>query len=90
VCHNGSSMPAIKMTFSLPPGLAERLLRQVPSRERSRYVAAALEASLRQRDAELIRACQLANADPEVAAIEHEMDALNDAVEEPWDESPAR
>lgn len=83
-------MAAIKMTFSLPEELAQRFLRQVPSRERSKYVSEALSARLRRQQASLIRACQLANQDPQVAAIEAEMDALEDGVEEPWDESPAR
>lgn len=83
-------MGAIKMTFSLPEDLARRFLRQVPSRERSKYVSEALSARLRRQQAGLIRACQLANEDPEVAAVEAEMNALNDRIEEPWDESPAR
>ena len=90
VCHNGSSMAAIKMTFSVPKELAQRFLQQVPARERSRYVSVALEQSLRRREAELIRDCRLANADPEVAAIEAEMEALADPVAEPWDEPATR
>ncbi len=83
-------MAAIKMTFSVPKELAQRFVRQVPARDRSRYVSAALEQSLRRKEAELIRACRLVNADPEVAAIEAEMDALEDRVAEPWDEPEAR
>lgn len=83
-------MAAIKMTFSIPQPLAEKLVRRVPSRERSKYVAAALEESLRRREAELVLACRLANEDPEVSAIEREMDAFQDTIEEPWDESPSR
>ncbi len=83
-------MVARKMTFAIPQPLAEKLLRRVPSRERSKYVAAALEESLRRRETELIRACRLANEDPGLAAVEREMDALEDTVEEPWDESPPR
>ena len=78
------------MTFSIPQEVAQRLLRQVPPRDRSKYVSAALEESLRRKEADLIRACRLANQDPEVAAIEAEMDALEERIEEPWDESPAR
>ncbi len=49
-----------------------------------------MEESLSKRDAELIRACRVANEDPEVTAIEREMDALNDPIEEPWDEPAPR
>ena len=45
---------------------------------------------IRGREAEMVRACQLANEDPEVAAIELEMDGLEDTIEEPWDECPPR
>jgi len=43
----------------------------------------------RQLQSELVRACRLANEDSEVAAIEREMDAFQDPIEEPWDESPS-
>jgi len=90
VCHNGSSMATVKMTFSLPGDLAQRLLRRIPSRDRSKYVAASLEASLRRRESDLIRACRLANQDADLLAVEQDMDELADSIEEPWDESPAR
>ncbi len=83
-------MATVKMTFSVPEDLAQRFLRQVRSRDRSKYVSAALEQSLRRREEDLIRACQLANREPDVAAIEAEADALVDPIEEPWDESPTR
>lgn len=56
----------------------------------NQYRAAALERSLAARDAELIKSCDLANADREVAEIEKEMDSLTDRIEEPWDESVPR
>jgi hypothetical protein len=83
-------MATIKMTFSIPEELAQRFLRRVPSRQRSSYVTAALEKSLRRRDEELVRACRLANQDADLRAAEREMAALADPIEEPWDESPAR
>jgi metal-responsive CopG/Arc/MetJ family transcriptional regulator len=83
-------MAAIKMTFSLPEALARRFVRLVPSRERSKYLAAALETPLNQRRQELIEACEAANADAEVAAIEQEMDALDDPLEGHWNDAPAR
>jgi hypothetical protein len=82
--------PTVKMTFAIPQPLAERFVRRVAPRQRSKYVAAALEQSLRRREAALVRACRLANQDPEAAAIEREMDAFEDRIEEPWDESPPR
>lgn len=83
-------MAAIKMTFSLPEPLARRFVRLIPARERSKFLAAALERSLARQDDELIKACELANADPEVAEIEKQMDGLMDRIEEPWDESAPR
>jgi hypothetical protein len=83
-------MATRKMTFSLPAELARRFLRHVPARQRSRYLAEALDRSLKRREAVLIRSCHMANADPGVAAIEQEMDAIADPIEEPWNEPPAR
>jgi hypothetical protein len=79
-----------KMTFTMPEALARQFLRCVPPRERSRYVAEALAAKLRQRDLELIRACEVANQDPDILAIEREGDALRDEIAEPWTDAPAR
>jgi hypothetical protein len=83
-------MAARKMTFSIPDSLARKFIRQVPPRERSRYLAGVLEQSLKRREQNLARACKLANQDPDAAAIEKEMDAIRDPIEEPWDESTAR
>jgi len=78
------------MTFSVPVDLASQLLRRVPARDRSRFLAKALEKSLREEDQALVRSCRLANQDPEVAAIEKEWDQIGDQIEEPWSESPQR
>ena len=83
-------MAARKMTFSLPADLANRLVKRVPARERSRFLAQVLEKSLREEDDALIRSCLLANQDPEVKAIEQEWDEIRDALEEPWSDAPAR
>ncbi len=83
-------MAARKVTFSIPEDLARRFFRQVPSRVRSSYLSRLLERSLSERDANLVRACELANEDPEVRTIEREFDALADRIEEPWSDSPAR
>ncbi len=58
--------------------------RRVASRERSRFVSEALAARLEQYDAALIRACEIANQDQDVAAIERELDGLCDEMAEPW------
>jgi hypothetical protein len=67
-------MAAGKMTFSLPEPLARELLRSIPARERSGYVAAAVAARLRKRDEALIRACEIANRDVDWLAIEQEFE----------------
>jgi hypothetical protein len=73
-----------KMTFSVPEPLAVQLLRRIPSRERSRFVSEALAARLEERDAALVRACEVANHDLEVAEIEKEFDGIRDEMAEPW------
>jgi len=45
---------------------------------------------LRERDERLIRSCEVANADPEVQAIEREWDAQPGEIAEPWSDAPAR
>jgi hypothetical protein len=81
-------MASRKMTFSLPAEVAALFIRRVPARERSRYLAEALAERLGERERNLARACEIANRDPDVLAIEHEFDLLNDPVTEPW-EPPA-
>lgn len=78
------------MTFSLPEELATRLVKRVPARERSRFLAQVLEKSLRENDESLIRACLIANQDPDVKAIEEEWDEIRDVIEEPWSDAPPR
>lgn len=72
------------MTFSVPEPLAVELLRRVASRDRSRFVSEALAARLAERDVALIRACEIANQDLEVAELERELDGIGDCVAEPW------
>ena len=83
-------MATRKMTFSLPVDLASQLLKRVPARDRSRFLAKALEKSLREEEQALVQSCRLANEDPEVAAIEQEWNQIGDRIEEPWGESPLR
>ena len=72
------------MTFSIPEQLAGQFLRRVASRDRSRFVSEALAARLEERDAALIRACEIANQDMDVSEIEKELDGLGDEMAEPW------
>ncbi len=78
------------MTFSLPEELADQLVRRVPARNRSKYLAAALREKLSERDRKLIEACQAANSDAEVRAIEKEFDAIAEEGFEPWGRSQTR
>ena len=77
-------MATRKMTFSLPESLAAELLKTVPSRDRSRYVAEALTAKLRMRDAVLASACDVANGDEDVLSVEREFDVISSDIAEPW------
>ncbi len=81
-------MATRKMTFSIPADLASQLLKRVPARDRSRFLAKALEKSLREEEQALVRSCRLANQDPEVTIIEQEWEKIGDQIEEPWSESP--
>lgn len=83
-------MASRKMTFTLPEDIAVKFVRRVPARERSRYVAAALAEKLTEADRQLVRACEIANQDSEVAAIEQEFDSLPSEMAEPWTDAPAR
>jgi hypothetical protein len=78
-------MPSRKLTFTLPPELAAEFLRRVPASQRSQYVATAIADKLREREAQLVRACQAANNCADVRDIENSFDALaddTDAVQE--------
>jgi hypothetical protein len=47
-------------------------------------VSEALAARLKERDTQLIRACDAANQDLEAAEIEKEFNGINDEMAEPW------
>ncbi len=83
-------MASRKMTFTFPEELAQRFVRRVPARVRSQYLAAALAEKLAERERNLIRACEIANEDSDVAVVERELDSLPDEVSEPWTDGPAR
>jgi hypothetical protein len=73
-----------KMTFSVPEPLAEQFLLRVASRGRSRFVSEAVAARLHERDVALVRACEIANRDLDVAEIEKEFDGIGGEIAEPW------
>ena len=86
-------MASRKMTFTVPEDLARQFLKLVPARDRSRYVSEAIATRLREREARLIGACDIANRDLDVLAIERDWDTFADAsdrVQEPWNDAPAR
>ena len=67
-----------------------QFVRQVPPRQRSRYVAEALSWKLKERDRLLARACEIANRNRPARIVEREFDALADEILEPWDEPSPR
>ena len=79
-----------KMTFTLPEELAAQFVREVPSRHRSGYLAEALAQKLSERERRLIRACQIANTDPEVKTIEKEFGTIAEDLSKPWTGGKAR
>ena len=83
-------MAARKMTFTLPGSLAADFVKIVPARDRSKYVAEALAAKLAERERRFVRACEIANQDVDVLAIEREFDAIPDDTLERWTDAKAR
>lgn len=80
-------MPSRKLTFTLPHDLANEFLRRIPPSLRSQYVAAAIADKLREREEQLVRACEAANHSADVREIESSFDALTDEadrVQERW------
>lgn len=77
------------MTFTLPEEIAVPFLRRVGPSRRSKYVAEAIAARMRER-AELIKkACLAANQDPDTQQLQAEFDALPDTMTEAWDDDSA-
>jgi hypothetical protein len=83
-------MATRKITLSIPTDVADRFLKQVPARRRSQYVTAAIAQSLALREKRLARACDMANQNPGSLAVEDEWEQMQDRIEEPWDDAPAR
>ncbi len=80
-------MASRKLTFTLPQELVAEFLRRVPATLRSQYVAAAIADKLREREQQLVRACEAANQSADIRDIESAFDALadgSDAVQESW------
>jgi hypothetical protein len=80
-------MASRKITFTLPQELVIEFLRRVPASRRSAYAAAAIADKLRDREAQLIQACEVANDSADVLDIEASFDSLadqSDRVQEPW------
>jgi len=80
-------MASRKVTFTLPEDLVTEFLRRIPPSNRSRYVATALAAKLREREEQLVRACEVANNSADGLSIETSFDSLADGVDrvlEPW------
>jgi hypothetical protein len=77
-------MAVRKLTFRVPEPVAAQFLRRVASQDRSRFVTEALIARLAESDLELIRACEAANQDSDVAGVEKEFDGIRDQMAEPW------
>jgi len=78
-------MPSRKMTFTLPEEVAIPFLRRVGPSLRSRYVAEAIAARMRERSEMIKEACLAANNDPETQQMQAEFDALPDTMTEEWD-----
>jgi hypothetical protein len=81
-------MAARKTTFSNPDSLAHELLKSVSARERSSYVAAAVAAKLRKQDDALIRACEIANRDGDLLAMEQDFELISADIAEAWTNAP--
>jgi hypothetical protein len=77
------------MTFTLPEEIAIPFLRRVGPSRRSKYVAEAIAARMREREEMIKEACLAANNDPETQEIQAEFDALPDTMTEVWDEDSA-
>jgi hypothetical protein len=71
-------MATTKMTFTLPEDVARSFVRRVGPSRRSKYVAEAIAARLRERDIAFEAACNALEGDPDLAMLDREMDALND------------
>jgi len=74
-----------RQTFTLPVEVFKRFAALVPEGKRSAVIATLIESEIFQREQALARACDAANADAELAAIETDFQRLEDTVAEPWE-----
>jgi len=72
----------MRMTLSIPDGVAHRFQAAVPARQRSRLVTRLLEHELSERDSSLATACRAANRDRALAREIEEWQSFDDGVEE--------
>jgi hypothetical protein len=79
-----------KMTFTLPDDVARSFVRRVGPSRRSKFAAEAIRKALKEQEDALIAACDAVNADPELNALVDDWLAVNDPIEEPWDELAPR
>lgn len=70
----------MRITLSLPDGLARRFLAAIPDRKRSALVARLLEEELRRYEQDLERACRAANQDEVLAAETAEWQSFDDTL----------
>jgi len=85
------------VTFAIPEDVASQLV-AVRAEVRSELVAAALRKTLLERqlqqdwEAEMLAGCETIHADPDIANLELEMDALSgDGLDEyPWEQPASR
>jgi hypothetical protein len=73
----------MRMTISLPDGIARRFIAAVPSRRRSATIVRLIERDLKSREAALEKACRAANADRKLAAEVEEWQSFDDRLNVP-------
>jgi hypothetical protein len=82
---NNIRMKKTRQTFTVPEDIFQRFAAVVPSRTRSALVTKLLEEETRRREAMLAAACEAANADSDLSALEADFQAVKDIVSEPFD-----
>ena len=75
----------IRQTFTLPEDVFRRFAAIVPEGKRSAIVAMLIEREARRREQALARACDAANSDAGLTALEEDFQSLEDTTSEPWD-----
>jgi hypothetical protein len=66
-----------EMTFAVPQNIAEQFVKRPQLEKRMGYIwGKCIADKLKKRDRQLVRACEPASKDPDILAIEREMDVL--------------